>query len=131
MSADMRAKYLSQRVMTATPGQRVVMLYDRLHLDLQRAADIPDPAESGEHISHALQIIAELAGSLEINAGGPAENLSSIYGFLLAELSAVRAGATEKLAGCLRIVITLRDAWAKAVNSAPAAAATASGAWVG
>lgn len=130
MSADMRAKYLNQRVMTATPGQRVVMLYDRLYLDLQRASDIADPAEAGEHVSHAMQIIAELSGSLDINAGGPAENLSSIYGFLLGELSAVRSGQTEKLAGSIGIVGTLRDAWTQAVSTAPAATST-SGAWVG
>lgn len=130
MSADLRARYLSQRVMTATPGQRVVMLYDRLHLDLQRAAAVAEPAESGEHVSHAMEIVAELAGSLNQTAGGPAENLASIYGYLLTELSAIRSGASEKLAGAQRIVAALREAWTQAVSTLPTPAA-AGGSWVG
>lgn len=131
MSTDLRARYLSQRVMTATPGQRVVMLYDRLHLDLQRAGTVADPAESGEHVSHAMEIVAELAGSLDQAAGGPAENLASIYGYLLTELSTIRSGQTEKLAGCQRIVASLREAWTQAVATLPAPAASGGGAWVG
>lgn len=147
MAIDMRARYLNQRVMTATPGQRVVMLYDRLHLDLTRAQEAinsaaipavqdgaPRPLPGADDISHAMQIIAELAGSLDITAGGPAENLGSLYGYLLKELTAVRSGETTRLAGAATIVATLREAWTQAVNAPDTtdAPVTASGgAWVG
>lgn len=135
MSADMRARYLNQRVLTATPGQRVVMLYDRLSLDLTRAADIyaTDPTDTysaGQSIDHAMAIIAELAGSLRATPNSPADNLASIYTYLLRELTAVRGGAIARLAGAAKIVGSLRDAWATAVAST-AAGPTAPGAWVG
>lgn len=135
MSTDMRARYLNQRVLTATPGQRVVMLYDRLSLDLTRAADIyaTDPSDTfaaGQALDHAMAIVAELAGSLRATPNSPADNLASIYTYLLRELTAVRGGATARLAGIATIVGTLREAWATAV-AATATTGSAAGAWVG
>jgi flagellar protein FliS len=89
---EVRARYLRDRVMTATPAQRVVMLYDRLGLDLTRAGEEPDEIAAGKHVSHAMEIVAELRASLDITAGGPADNLAAIYAFLLRELVAVRTG---------------------------------------
>lgn len=125
---DMRARYLNQRVLTATPGQRVVMLYDRLVLDLTRAADIydTDPTDTysaGQAIDHAVAIIAELAGSLRPTPDSPADNLGALYNFLLRELTAVRSGSTDKLPGCRRIAETLRHAWTEAVASLASASA--------
>jgi flagellar protein FliS len=135
MSADMRARYLNQRVLTATPGQRVVMLYDRLALDLTRAADIyaTDPTDTfsaGQSIDHAMAIVAELTGSLRPTPDSPSDNLASIYTYLLRELSAVRGGAVSRLAGAASIVSTLREAWVAAVAST-ATASAAPGARVG
>lgn len=132
---DMRARYLNERVMTATPGQRVVMLYDRLALDLTRAADIyaTDPTDfysAGQAIDHAMAIVAELAGSLRPTPNSPSDNLASIYGYLLKELSAVRGGASARLAGAAKIVGTLRKAWTEAVASTAPASGAAT-AWVG
>jgi flagellar protein FliS len=128
MTSDLRARYLSDRVLTATPAQRVVMLYDRLHLDLARACGAADPADRGSHLDHALQVIAELAGSLDVRAGGPAENLAALYGYLVGELVAVRGGQTGRLAGTQSIVETLRAAWTAAVGLAAGAAMTSAGA---
>lgn len=124
MTSDLRARYLSDRVLTATPAQRVVMLYDRLHLDLIRAADATDPADRGDHLDHALQVVAELAGSLDVRAGGPAENLATLYGYLIGELVAARGGQTDRLTGARSIVESLREAWAGAAATvlAPAKA---------
>jgi flagellar secretion chaperone FliS len=135
MSTDMRARYLNQRVLTATPGQRVVMLYDRLSLDLTRAADIyaTDPTDTfsaGQAVDHAMAIVAELAGSLRPTPDSPSDNLASIYTYLLRELTAVRGGAVTRLAGAAQIVSTLREAWVAAVAST-ATGSAASGAWVG
>jgi flagellar protein FliS len=113
---ELRARYLRDRVMTATPAQRVVMLYDRLALDLTLAESAEDLASAGAHLSHANQVIAELLSSLDVSAGGPAENLSSIYPYLLGELIAVRGGQAERLAGAQQIVATLRDARAQAAD---------------
>src|SRR6266567_808698 len=103
---DVRTRYLRDRVLTATPAQRVVMLYDRLALDLnlaQTAAE-SDSLEAGQHLAHALAIVAELHASLDTTVGGPAANLSSIYAYLLGELLAARGGDVDRLPGARAIV---------------------------
>lgn len=137
MSADeLRARYLRDKVMTASPAQRVVMLYDRLGLDLNRAASAPadQPAEAGIHLGHAMQIVAELQSSLEVTAGGPADNLVAIYGYLLRELIAIRSGDPARLPAVIEMVAGLRQAWAAAAEQVvrePASLGLAAGAWVG
>lgn len=150
MAADeVRARYLRDRVMTASPAQRVVMLYDRLGLDLTLAqaalsdatnateavaGAAADPVAAGTHLAHAMQVVAELQASLDTSAGGPAANLASLYAFLVGELVAIRGGAYEKLPAVAEIVATLRDAWAQAAQAVapePRTAPAAAGAWVG
>ena len=112
---DARIRYLRDRVMTATPAQRVVMLFDRLALDLQRAVDCEDDVEAGGHIGHATTVVAELLGSLDLTAGGPAENLAALYTFLLKELTAARCdGERDRLVPAQAIVAGLRDSFAEA-----------------
>ena len=131
---DVRARYLRDRVMTATPAQRVVMLYDRLGLDLTRACEAEDSYAAGQHLSHAMEVVAELRASLDVTAGGPAENLAAIYGYLLGELVGARGGELERLAPVRGIVSGLRTAWAQAselVTTSNTAAPATAGSWVG
>jgi flagellar secretion chaperone FliS len=111
-----RIRFLQDRVMTATPGQRIVMLFDRLVLDLTRAT-MAEPFEIRQHTAHAGQIVGELFGSLDTTAGGPVENLSAIYGYLLKELMVVDlAELTAKLPALLEIATMLRTTWVAAVE---------------
>ena len=117
---DIRQRFLQDRVLTATPAQRVVMLYDRLALDLARGRT--EPAAAGEHLSHAGRIVAELLGSLDPTAGGPAANLAALYGYLLrtilqAQLSADLAG----LPALESMVSALRESWAVVASGGPVA----------
>lgn len=133
---EVRARYLRDRVMTATPAQRVVMLYDRLGLDLLRAISTDDLYDYGQNITHAMEVIAELRASLDIAAGGPAENLAAIYGYLIGELIAARSGDRQRLSGTGEIVTSLRGAWAQAGDLVSAASTTspiaaAGGQWLG
>jgi flagellar protein FliS len=132
---DARIRFLRDRVMTATPAQRVVMLFDRLALDLQRAVDSTDSTDqfaAGVHIGHATPIVAELLGSLDQTAGGPADNLGALYTFLLNELTAARVdNDTVRIKPLQAIVAGLRDAFAEAAATlagtvAVSAAASAS-----
>jgi flagellar protein FliS len=116
MTDDARARFLQDRVLTATPGERIVMLFDRLSLDLTRAT-MAEPGAIRQHTSHASQIIAELYGSLDTTAGGPVNNLSAIYAHLLSELMVTdTARLVAKLASMLEIVTMLRSAWIAAVG---------------
>jgi flagellar protein FliS len=129
---DARIRFLRDRVMTATPAQRVVMLFDRLALDLQRAVDSDDPIVAAAQIGHASTIVAELLGSLDQGAGGPADNLAALYGFLLNELTSARSrDDRSRLLPLQQIVGGLRDAFAEAAatlagTAAASAAASAS-----
>ena len=134
MNTDqIRARFLRDRVLTATPAQRVVMLYDRLALDLRLALDATDDLSAGPHLSHAMLIVAELQSSLDVAAGGPAENLGRIYGYLLRGLVDARGGSRDSVPGLAGIVESLRDAWSRAVaelSAVATAAAAAPAAWV-
>jgi flagellar secretion chaperone FliS len=111
-----RIRFLQDRVLTATPGQRVVMLFDRLVLDLTRAT-MAEPFEVRQHTAHAGQIVGELLGSLDTTAGGPVENLSAIYAYLLKEFMVVDLDELRtKLPALLDIATMLRTTWAAAVE---------------
>jgi flagellar protein FliS len=121
-----RARFLRDRVMTATPAQRVVMLYDRLVVDLRLSIDADDDLDASPHLSHAMLVIAELQSSLDASAGGAAENLARIYNYLLRELIDARGGRRDALPRVATIVGELRDTWAEAVLRLSAGAADGS-----
>jgi flagellar protein FliS len=139
---ELRARYLRERVLTASPAQRVAMLYDRLALDLRRAADsevgkpsvTPGLVPTGvEHLDHAIAIVVELRASLDHTAGEVADNLASLYSYLIGEVLAVRGGSAERLAGAMAIVEQLRGAWTEVAASMSSGAGARPGdavAWV-
>jgi flagellar secretion chaperone FliS len=112
-----RARYLADAVATATPARRIVLLYDRLWLDIQRTQAAQDAGEPSarDHLQHAQQILAELLGSLDRTAWSGAADLAALYGYLLAELIA-EAGEPRpgRLAVISRIVSDLRATWQQA-----------------
>jgi flagellar secretion chaperone FliS len=138
-------RYLADAVSTASPAQRVVMLYDRLLLDLNRAdaaSAAGDRAAVSENLRHGQLIIAELRASLRMEAWAGGENLASLYGYLLGELIALNGEpATERFAAAREIITGLRDSWQAAAASTTAATRTpaddeprlagAAAAWVG
>ena len=116
-AADARARYLADAVATATPARRIVLLYDRLWLDIQRAQAAQDSADPAgrDHLQHAQQIVAELLGSLDTTAWSGAANLASLYGYLLSELIGEGIeGRPGRLATVSRIVADLRASWQQA-----------------
>jgi flagellar protein FliS len=119
-AADARARYLADAVATATPAKRIVLLYDRLWLDIQRAQAALDSVGSADptgrdHLQHAQQILAELLGSLDTSAWAGAADLAALYGFLLGEL--IGEGLESRpgrLAAVSRMVADLRTSWQQA-----------------
>lgn len=138
-------RYLADAVSTATPAQRVVMLYDRLLLDLRRAmqsgsGEVRDRHAASQPLRHAQQIIAELLSSLQPGQWSGADNLRSIYHFVLAELVAANAQLeVDRLESVHTMLAGLRDSWSAVSVSAPAvaldpgagSAAAPAVAWVG
>jgi flagellar protein FliS len=134
-----QSRYLADSVSTATPAQLVVMLYDRLGLDLRRAAQAiaEEPAGAATpHLLHAQQIVAELLASLQVGNWDGADNLGGVYGFLIRELVAVNmVPDLARLAKCAEIITGLAGAWREAANqlsvdAAGRGSASVPGAWV-
>ena len=119
-----RNAYMSSMVSTASPARLLVLLYDRLTLDLERAVEAQDRADhlaASPHLLHAQEIVLELQSSLQVDAWDGAARLSAIYVWLHAEM--VRANVRRDLAatrGCLTLVRPLADAWREAALAAAA-----------
>ena len=117
-TASLRSRYLGDSVATASPQRILVMLYDRLVLDLERAEkalDTGDRTEAAAQIQHAQDIVFELRESLQVDAweGGP--RLAALYSWMITEL--VQAGVKRdrnRVSACRQIAEPLRDAWRQA-----------------
>ncbi len=117
-TAAVRARYVSNSISTASPQQLLVMLYDRLALDLERAqaaVAMGSRDVASEQLQHAQEIVLELRSSLQIDAweGGP--RLAALYSWLIGELVQANVKADRnRVASCLQVVEPLRDAWRQA-----------------
>jgi flagellar secretion chaperone FliS len=118
----MRERYLADSIATASPSRLLVMLYDRLILDLSRGEEAlatGDRAEASRQLLHAQEIVLELRLSLEIDSWDGAPQLANIYVFVLAELVRANvAGDASLVAACRGVVEPLRDAWREAASTA-------------
>ncbi len=120
-------RYTGDSVATASPARLLVMLYERLVLDLARAEQGLREGRldtSAVAIAHAQDIVSELLSSLDQDAwdGGPA--LASVYTFVFTELSsALVRRDPERVLSCRGLVEPLRDAWIEAAASVAAATA--------
>jgi flagellar protein FliS len=121
-----KSAYVDNSVATASPERLLVMLCDRLVLDVQRgleaqrAGNVP---ESHNQLVHAQEIVTHLRSTLRVEAwdGGP--GLASVYDWLHNQL--IRANVSKDPAvteGCLSIVTNLADTWRTAALQAAQAA---------
>jgi flagellar protein FliS len=110
--------YLAQSVATASPAKLLVMLFDRLVLDVRRAVDCQAdgrPLDASTHLIHAQEILLELQSSLRVDVWDGAAQLSTIYGWLHTQL--VRANVSRDVAvtsDCLKIIEPLAETWREA-----------------
>jgi flagellar protein FliS len=122
MYNDPRAAYMDASVATASPARLLVMLYERLVLDVRMALQAQqkgDHQEAHHQLVHAQDIILELRASLDVDAweGGP--GLASIYDFLHVQL--IRANIKRDAAtteSCLLLVEDLCATWREAALAA-------------
>jgi flagellar protein FliS len=126
-TASLRARYMGDTVATASPHQLLVMLYDRLALDLERAETALEEANreaAREPLMHAQEIIINLRASLKVEVwdGGP--RLAALYNWLLTELiQANLKGDIRRVRDSRKVVEPLRDAWRQAAASLAAGTA--------
>jgi flagellar protein FliS len=115
--------YQESAVLTASPGQLVVLLYDGAVRFLRQAdAAMGEQALTHSHdrLSRAEAIVDELLATLDLEQGGEvARNLQGIYVFWKKCLWEVRLNRDrEKLGRVIQMVASMRDAWAQIAQSA-------------
>jgi flagellar protein FliS len=108
--------YRESAVLTATPEQLVVMLYDGANRFLTQSAVAMREGRAGlagEKLRRAEAIIDELLATLDMSVGEIAERLQALYLFFKDHLMAARlhqdAAKVEEVA---RLMRELRGAWA-------------------
>jgi len=117
------AAYRSSSVMTASPGQLVVMLYDGMARFLRQAEIAAGEGAWGhasDRISKADAILEELLITLDLERGGEiAGRLQGIYVFCRKLLVEARmARGTEQIAQVAGLLAELRKAWSEAAAAA-------------
>lgn len=107
-------------IQNASPQRLLVMLYDRLLLDLQRAiaaGQEDDWAGASAQLVHARAIVSELISTLEPEAwdGGP--DLLALYLHLSRTILSADTGRNIELTRqAVDLVRPLHDAWSQAAE---------------
>ncbi len=130
-----RSVYNQDAILSASPSRLLTMLFDRLMLDLQRAeaAQVEqDFNRASPYLTHAQEIVAELAGTLDTERWDGGQNLLAIYLFSSTKLlSANIERSVERTREVISIMEPLRQTWHEAAelvasqtlaNAAPRAA---------
>lgn len=115
--------YQAQSILTASPGQLVLLMYDgALRFMAQARVAFATPADDPRRIQNintallrAQAIITELRANLDMNAGGEiATNLDRLYDYYLRRLHEANLRKDEApVAEVEGLVRTLRDGWAE------------------
>lgn len=113
-----RAAYMGNSVQTASPEKLLVMLYDRLLLDLQRAEEAGRDGlhdEASRQLLHAQDIVIELRSALRTELWEGGDRLAAIYEFLQVNLVKANVSRDPALtATCRNLVSPLAQAWREA-----------------
>ena len=118
--ASQAARYRDAELQSATPGQLVVMLFDKMLLTLRRARIACEATQIEircEQIVKAAEMITELRVSLDHQQGGDiSKQLDALYGFMLKELyDANRTQNAAKIDVVIKMASELREAFSQVV----------------
>jgi flagellar secretion chaperone FliS len=117
------ARYQQVDVLTMSPAQRVLLLYNHLLANLRQARAAlaaRDIAARSTRVAKALDILNELLFSLDRENGGDlADRLAAIYVYLIGELGrADRERDMQRLDRVIELAASLQDAWVEVVKQA-------------
>lgn len=119
------AAYRSSAILTASPGQLVVMLYDGAGRFLHQASvamTAGDIVTSHNKLVRAEEIVRHLRSTLDMDQGQVAARLQAIYTFSLSHLRQARLDQDpRKLDEVADLLGRLRESWAAIADQAEAA----------
>jgi flagellar secretion chaperone FliS len=126
-----RNQYNRDAVLSATPVRLLTMLYDRLLLDLNRAATAQQQEVwpvATENLLHAQAIVAELSSSLNVDAWDGGEGLMALYTYVsTALISANIHRDIERTRESIALLEPLRQTWHEAAGLLPTQTAPTAG----
>jgi flagellar protein FliS len=107
--------FLADSVLTASPERLLIMLYDRLALDLvrgERAIAARDTDEVHKRLTNAQAIVTELRTELDVTIWPEGASLIAVYDYIIKLLvdANIYKDAT-KVAEARALVAPLHDAW--------------------
>lgn len=123
---DLAAQMRRRELLTASPAQLTLKLFQRLVLDLHRAdaelaAGRHAPASS--HLLHAQAILTELDATLDVRVWDGARDLKAVYAYCLAALAqANRTADASGVTSALELLTPVAAAFEEAARTAPAPA---------
>ncbi len=115
-------QYRNNQVMTASPEQILIMLYDgaiRFVRQARSAIEDGRREDKSHAIRRAIAIVTEFSNTLDFEVGGEiAYDLNRLYDFVIRELSAVNARSDgDRLVPVENILLDLREGFAGAIES--------------
>ena len=121
-ASSITQRYLADSVTTADPASLIVMLYDRLALDLARAdaalGDARDLEVAHRNLIHAQDVVVALRASLRPERWSGSDRLIALYDWLSRML--VEANLTKDasiVSDCMTVVAPLHAAWREAATA--------------
>ena len=127
-SSTMAARYLAESIETATPAERLIMLFDRLEVDLAHAEAgfiAGDNFTVNEHLVHAQEIVAALRVTLDVTVWPEGAQLAGLYNLWQSELLAANMEKDPaRLPQVTEMVTQVAGAWRAARDRAGVATMT-------
>lgn len=118
MMNNARAAYVDASIATASPARLLVMLFDRLVLDVQRGRDAQvagDFEATHNQLTHAQDIVMELQVSLRPEEFKGGYELAALYAYLHRQLVMANVRKSTAITDeVLTLVTELCDAWREA-----------------
>ena len=117
---DAAATYRDHAVTTASPAKLVVLIFQRLTLDLERALHALETDQSPHtHLIHAQDLLVALLDALDLDAWEHAPQLAAIYLTVHRDLVTANIDNKPELVHNAHTIITgLKDAWTQAETQA-------------
>jgi flagellar protein FliS len=124
MTNDPKKAYLDVGLRTAPPGRLLLLLWDRLLLDLDVADDAlhqGDLHAASERLIHAQEIVFEFRSTLRPELWEGAAALAQLYQFVEQRLVAANVQKDRRIvAECRSLLAPLSDAFHRASRAAAA-----------
>jgi flagellar protein FliS len=120
MTSDPRKAYLDVGLSTASPERLLLLLWDRLLVDLQVADDALEEGDlrtASDRLIHAQDIVFELRSTLRIELWDGAAPLARLYAYVEERLVVANVHKDRSiLAECRTLLTPLRDAFHEAAR---------------